>query len=485
MAGRNLFAEEVSPTPQPQGRNLLAQTAPMVPRETQPDQSFAGGVGQELLQGATLGFSDEIQSFIAAAVASPFIEDKTFGQIMQDARKSFRDQQEQFREENPNTALGAQIAGGLATGGTGLAKTGLATGGKTLAGTAGKSALGAGAVGTAAGAGFADEDELFSQETLVEAGKTGALSAILGAATPIVLRGAISAGKLVPKALPESLMETAVKIRPSVPQDKRASMVRTALDEGIMPTTKGLELIEQKITNLDQGLNKIIDAATDRGKLVSKKVLFSELKQLKKDLGGVNIRAGKNVKQIENVAAAFDQQLKKIKKDQLTPREVQNMKRQAYQQLKFDVSQQAAKFGEVEAEKAIVRGAKKSLEQIDPNVQKINLREGKLLELGDELERAVGRLDNRNLISLDTAAKVAAGAATGSPVGTGVGVASSALGAPRAKAKTALILENIRKTAEISDRVNKSLPPEAAAAFSLLVEDNKELLNELIGGLDE
>ena len=92
----------------------------------------------------------------------------------------------------------------------------------------------------------------------------------------------------------------------------------------------------------------------------------------------------------------------------------------------------------------------------------------------------MGRLDNRNLISLDTAAKIAAGAATGSPAGTSVGVGASVLGAPRVKARTALILENIRKMGEISESVNKSLPPEAAAAFAILVEDNKESLSELI-----
>ena len=476
--GRNLFAEEPE---QPAGRNLFE--VPREPNQVETPGLIEGG-SQSLLQGATLGFSDEIQSFIAAAVASPFIEDKTFGQIMQDARKSFRDEQAAFKEENPKTAVGLEIAGSLVTGGAGLAKTGLAKAGTTLAGNIGRSAATGLVTGTAAGAGFADEEDFFSQETLEEAAKTGALGGLLGGLTPIVIKSAVSAGKLIPKKLPESLMETAVKVRPSVPNDKRTSIIRTALDEGIMPTTNGLELISKKLTNLDRGLDKIIDGATSRGKLISKKVLFSELTKLKKDLGRVNIRAEKNIKQIENIASAFDQQLKKIKKPQLTPREVQDLKRSAYRQLRFDVSQQSGSFATTEAEKAIIRGAKKSLEQIDPSVQKINLREGKLLELGDELERAVGRLDNRNLISLDTAAKIAAGSATGSPVGTGAGVAASALGAPRVKAKTALILENIRKSSELSDQVSKALSPEAAAVFSIMVEENKELLNELIGGED-
>ncbi len=259
-------------------------------------------------------------------------------------------------------------------------------------------------------------------------------------------------------------------------------MIRTALDESIMPTTAGLETVGKKLSALDIGLNKIIDNATDRGVLISKKALFTELRQLRKDLGGVNLRGGKNLDQIDEIASAFDQQLKSVNKIKLTPREVQDLKRSAYRQLRFDVSQQNAQFAKTEAEKAIIRGGRQSLEVIDPAVKKINQREGGLLELGDELERAVSRLDNRNLISLDTAAKVAAGSATGSPVGTGAGVAASVLGAPRVKARTAIILENIRKTGEISDQINKTLSPEAAAAFSILVEDNKESFNNLIEG---
>jgi len=101
--------------------------------------------------------------------------------------------------------------------------------------------------------------------------------------------------------------------------------------------------------------------------------------------------------------------------------------------------------------------------------------------LGDELERAVSRLDNRNLISLDTAAKMAAGSATGSPVGTGAATAASVLGAPRVKARIAIILENLRKQGAIASEVNKTLSPEAAAVFSIMTENYKDELNNLIG----
>ena len=469
--GVNLFSE--TPVQEPPAGEFVPQA--FTPREKDP-QSFAAGAGQSLLQGATLGFADEIQSVIAATVSAPFVSDKTFGQLMMDARASFREEQERFREEHPKTALGLEVAGGLVTGGAGV--------GRSVAGQTLKQAtvrgVGAGtAIGTVAGAGFADEESFFSQETLEEAVKTGAISGLLGGLTPTIIKGAVTAGKLVPKALPESLLQTAMKFRPSIDQAARAKMTRTALDEGIMPTVRGLETISKKLTNLDVGLNNIIDEATEKGMLIPKKALFTELTKLRKDLGGVNIRAAKNIKQIDNIASEFDKQLKLINKKRLTPREVQDLKRSAYQQLKFDVTQQSAKFAETEAEKGIIRGAKKSLEKISPDVEAINLREGALLQLGDELERVVGRLDNRNLISLDTAVKIGAGAATGTPTGAVVGTGAAILGAPRIKAKTALILENIRTLSDAMEGA-KNMSPELLSAFSIMVEDQNELLNEMI-----
>lgn len=484
MAGRDLFAQ-----PEATGRNLLTEgggVADQVPREIPNEQGLIEGGAQSLLQGATLGFADEAQAGIGAVYAkvidffdeNPALSDKSFAQVMTDIRKSLREENEQFKSENPLVSTGLEIAGSLATGG--LAGGSKLVGAKTL-GQATVQGVKTGAIaGSVAGAGFADAEDFFSQETLEEAAKTGVLSAALGGLTPAAIKGVLKAGKLVPKALPESLMETAVKVRPSVPNDKRASMIRTALDEGIMPTTNGLELMAKKLANLDRGLQKIIDDATDAGTKITKKALFTELKQLRKDLGGINLRAEKNLSQIDDVAKAFGERLKKLGKDTLTPREVQDLKRTAYRQLRFDVSQQSGQFGTIEAEKAVIRSGKKALEKISPDVQKINRREGKLLELGDELERAVGRLDNRNFISLDTAAKIAAGAATGSPTGTALGVGASGFGAPRVKARMAITLENIRKTGEIAETINQSLSPELARPLAVLIENHKENLENLL-----
>lgn len=148
----------------------------------------ASEVGQTALQGATLGFSDEIQSVIAAAIAAPFVSDKTFGQLMVDARKSVRDEVETFSKENPKTALGLQAAGGALTAAPVL--KGLQTAKVPVTGARGVVASG-GTIGGVAGTGVAEEGE-----RLEGAGKGvvggllfgGVVSGVGGAAKAVALK---------------------------------------------------------------------------------------------------------------------------------------------------------------------------------------------------------------------------------------------------------------------------------------------------------
>lgn len=131
----------------------------------QPQQSLAGGVTREMLQGLTLGFSDEIGAAMAAGMAIASGEDRPIGDIYGDILESIRSEQQQFREARPKTAMASQLAGGLLTGAGGLAKT-AATKAAAVPLTIGQQALRQGARGAAtggalggiAGAGFSEAD---------------------------------------------------------------------------------------------------------------------------------------------------------------------------------------------------------------------------------------------------------------------------------------------------------------------------------------
>lgn len=274
-------------------------------------------------------------------------------------------------------------------------------------------------------------------------------------------------GRLIPARLPEKLLETALKLPTRLSNQVRSKMAQTALREGILPTVGGLERISTKLSALDTSLNNIIDVATKSGATIPKQVLFGHLKQLRQQLGGAKLDAATDLRTITSVAKSFSQQLSKLKKSKLTPREVQTLKTDAYKRINFDLAQGRASFAKNETRRAIAKSARKSLEKIDPDIQPLNRAMGDLINLRKEMEKVVSRLDNRNIISLDTAAKVAVGTTAGGGAGALVGLGASALGAPRIKARTALILHNIKINADAAHLLDGKLTPALARQLSI------------------
>ncbi len=130
----------------------------------------AGDAVQATLAGPTLGFSDEIQSVIAATVASPFVSDKTFSQLMVDARKSIREDAKDFSEDSPATSTALNIAGGLP-----VAVPAVLAGSPVAAGAV---------MGGVAGGGGANAAEFLSLDTALSSAVGAGGGALLGATLP-------------------------------------------------------------------------------------------------------------------------------------------------------------------------------------------------------------------------------------------------------------------------------------------------------------
>lgn len=95
-------------------------------KQTQPvyDPFGARGSGplEAILQGATLGFSDEMQAGAKTAFDKLTGDDRSWSEIYKENVKEVRAPYEEFQQEAPMTALGLGLGGGLVTGGLG-AKT--------------------------------------------------------------------------------------------------------------------------------------------------------------------------------------------------------------------------------------------------------------------------------------------------------------------------------------------------------------------------
>ncbi len=106
---------------------------------------------EQALQGATLGFSDELQGVLGAAYDA--VQGKDFGDSYDARVGAIRDGMKKWADENPWSTIAANLAGGLVSGGAAL--RGAKTAGVPVAGVKGVLATGA-ALGGVAGAGTAE-----------------------------------------------------------------------------------------------------------------------------------------------------------------------------------------------------------------------------------------------------------------------------------------------------------------------------------------
>jgi len=175
-------------------------------------------------QGLTFGFADEIESGLTAGI-NTISEGTPYSENYRKRYDQLEDQREAFTEDYPNTALGAEIVGSLATGIAGAGRLGVLKGFDQLS-KAGKAARlsGLGAVeGGVYGAGLANPDEILS-----DAAQGAAIGGVLA---PV---GAVAVNKLgdliggVGNFISTKLADT--------PRQQADRVLRQALqDEGLTP----------------------------------------------------------------------------------------------------------------------------------------------------------------------------------------------------------------------------------------------------------
>ncbi len=232
-------------------------------QETQasPDRvNYFGGLAESAFQGATFGFGDEIEAAIRKVV-SP---EKTYAENLKDARASL----EQFRQQNPGSALTSEIAGAIVPtivatlvpgGQAALAATGAritqgvrALGGGRRTQQAAQAAAASGAQSALYGAGAAEGTPA---ERLDDAATAGAIGTVAG---PIVDRVART-------ALP-AITDTAKKaIRQGVPltpgqavgESNVAGAALRRLEESAGRTVYGIgDAIEAALRRSQVGFNR-------------------------------------------------------------------------------------------------------------------------------------------------------------------------------------------------------------------------------------
>jgi hypothetical protein len=250
---------------------------------------------------------------------------------------------------------------------------------------------------------------------VAELGKLGKTGEVLGgvskvasaasAATDPINLGYTAAGKLAAKGkLAENLYESALK--PSMSGSKignTSGLIRTGLKEGIPVSERGLKRIQQTIKKLNKGIEESIKL--DPNYPVSAKAVAARTGRSVREFGKQPI-AGADIDEISAVRSQF--LAEHTTPGTIPASKAQEMKKAAYKYLE----EKYEKFGSahVEAWKDIARGLKEELESRFPEIKAPNMREGELIELQQELFRAVRRNARKDVLPWGS---LITGAATG------------------------------------------------------------------------
>ena len=248
------------------------------------------------------------------------------------------------------------------------------------------------------------------------------------------------ASKVIPTSIAPMMYESAAKWSTKLGPEERAAITETALKNQIPITYEGLGKVQSKLSDLGNQMDTLITNATDQNiKIPATKVLES-LKDVKKQSGGFKIEAAQDIKEINNIEKQFKDYLKKNKITSVTPQQLQEFKADAYKRIDFGRAPEKPSLAKEEAYRAMAGSARQSLEEFMPELRDINAQYGALRELQPNLQKAVGRIENRDLMGLGATAKTGAGGALGGIPGAVIGFGQSLLDNPKIKGKAALEL---------------------------------------------
>lgn len=233
---------------------------------------------------------------------------------------------------------------------------------------------------------------------------------------------------------PEAAYESALKPSTTLGAAERTKLAQTGLSEGVPVSQKGLEKLGSLIDDINSQIAGKIKFNPNVP--INKFKVASRLGQTAQKFS-TQVSPSSDLSAISDVGNDF----LNTAPNPIPAVEAQAMKQGTYRAL-GDKAYGELKGASVEAQKSLARGLKDELAQQFPELKELNARDGRLLDLQDSLERAVGRIGNHQLIGVGT--PIAAGAVkavSGSgKLGAVAGVMKAVLDNPNVKSHLAIAL---------------------------------------------
>ena len=246
---------------------------------------------------------------------------------------------------------------------------------------------------------------------------------------------------LIPKKtlsdIAQKVYESALKPSTKLSSAEKSEILLTGLKEGIPVTEGGLKMTQNSIDAINGSIAEMIKTAGEQGKQVSTLAIREKLNE-------VFDVVSKTVNPDSHVA-----ELAKVEKDFMSnygdfiPIDVaQEVKQNTYRILRKAYGEM--KSTSVEGQKALARGIKEEIVKQYPEIGSLNSKESSLINFEDELQKAVNRINNHNLVGLGA---IGAGGVGSVVAGAGGGalalITKSILDNPAVKSKFAILLQKI------------------------------------------
>jgi len=237
--------------------------------------------------------------------------------------------------------------------------------------------------------------------------KTGAEQELGGRIIPGAIGGVTKA--ISESNIPSRFYQSAVKlplsskwtkILPGKEISQREVATRAGIEAKIRPSAYGAE----KVASLERQTRQAVDdifssSVTKSGPFISRDEIID--KGLKKAYANAT-KASDPVKAkeiVDEIANGFRNHPEFIRADDLNA-----IKRQIWTEIKWGSAESTQLRSQLvpDAKKGIGHAAKEALEEIYPDLKEINAKDGAYIALKEAIERAAGRIRNRDLIGLDT-----------------------------------------------------------------------------------
>lgn len=232
-------------------------------------------------------------------------------------------------------------------------------------------------------------------------------------------------------------------VKPGVPtkrfslQEQRKAL-QAGLDEGIYPTEKGAQKLDKIVEELNDTIMGKITEGSKAGAKIKTSDVVERLKAAEEHFKRVP-ESDTYLEQIDKIRKGVEKKGTEISllEAQKTKQDIGALLRKEYGKLGSAT---------VEANKQIVRGYKEEILEIFPELNKLNNKEAQLLRLEPLIERAAGRINQRDLMGIGTPiAGVAGSTAMGPAAGKTAFIAKAIFDHPNVKTFLAILLNKVNK----------------------------------------